>query len=112
MKRLFKKNMDEIVMEIFHVDSRKDIDEVMDYLREEYRNIRIYFSRKATTSDNILIVTVAIDPICEDEMLGDYPSDTAYITSARCLEAQNLDYFNDELADKFFDSVEYIGEKE
>ena len=107
MKRLFKKAFEETVVEIFRVNTREDIDEVMDYLRDEYRDVRIMFDPEKIPLNQPLTINIAIDPICCDEMLGDYPSDTAYI-----LDPQNLDYFNGELTDKFFDSIEYIGEKE
>ena len=98
MKRLFKKAFEETIVEIFRVDTREDVDEVMDYLRGEYRDIRILFDPEKIPLNKPLTINIAIDPICEDEMLGDYPSDTAYI-----LDPDDLNYFNDE----FFDNLEY-----
>lgn len=105
MKRLFKKAFEETVVEIFRVDTREDVDEVMDYLRDEYRDVRIMFDPEKIPLNKPLTINIAIDPICEDEMSGDYPSDTAYI-----LDPQALDYFNDELNDEFFNNMEYIEE--
>lgn len=105
MKRLFKKAFEETVVEIFRVDTREDVDEVMDYLRGEYRDVRIMFDPEKIPLNKPLTINIAIDPICEDEMLGDYPSDTAYI-----LDPQDLDYFNGELNDEFFNNMEYIEE--
>lgn len=107
MKRLFKKAFDETVVEIFRVNTREDVDEVMDYLRDEYRDVRIMFDPEKIPLNKPLTINIAIDPMCYDEMLGDYPSDTAYI-----LDPQELDYFNGELNDEFFNNMKYIGEKE
>ena len=98
MKRLFKKAFEETIVEIFRVDTREDVDEVMDYLRDEYRDVRIMFDPEKIPLNELLTINIAIDPMCYDEMLGDYPSDTAYI-----LDPQDLNYFNDE----FFDNLEY-----
>lgn len=102
MKRLFKKAFEETVVEIFRVNTREDVDEVMDYLRDEYRDVRIMFDPEKIPLNKPLTINIDIDPICEDEMLGDYPSDTAYI-----LDPQDLNYFNDE----FFDNLEYEEEE-
>lgn len=107
MKRLFKKTFEETVVEIFRVNTREDVDEVMDYLRDEYRDVRIMFDPEKIPLNKPLTINIAIDPMCYDEMLGDYPSDTAYI-----LDPQDLDYFTGELNDEFFNNMEYIGEKE
>lgn len=98
MKRLFKKAFEETVVEIFRIDTREDVNEVMDYLRDEYRDVRIMFDPEKMPLNEPLTINIAIDPMCYDEMLGDYPSDTAYI-----LDPQDLNYFNDE----FFDNLEY-----